>query len=89
MVKIKIQNLEYETIENKEKGCVEHYYKGKLSFDYYENGTLCLNCNQEEVKELYVCSNGCCRGCEGCYSDCEDDFGGITFDEDSYEGEKK
>lgn len=84
-----IQNLEYETIENKEKGCVEHYSKGKLSFEYYENGTLCLNCNQEEVKELYVCDNGCCNGCEGCYGGCEDDFGGITFDEHSSVEESK
>ena len=69
-----IQNLVYETIENKEKGCVEYYSNGKLSFDYYENGTTCLNCNQEDVKELYVCVNDCCHGCEGCYVGCMKDF---------------
>jgi hypothetical protein len=74
METIKIQNLVYETIENKEKGCVEHYREGKWCFDYYENGTLCSNCKTDGQRELYVCVYGCCHGCEGCYGGCMKDM---------------
>lgn len=65
-----IQNLEYVTIENKEKGCVEYYHRSRLSFEFYKNGTTCLNCKTEGQCELYVCDNGCCHGCEGCFGGC-------------------